>query len=324
MTEYVWNDDFPINWEQDAFWIIDSSLVGYFDPLPLKSIVQNFGESNKTLGVVEKLAIAFLEMGMKRKDRLFVAGGGTATDVGGLVAALLYRGVRVEFVPTTLLAMVDSAVGGKNGVNINGYKNQLGTVYMPARTWLYPRFLSTLSSIQWACGFAECLKMAFLEGAQAFDLCQKRIAKKDLRPLIEAAIAFKEGLVALDPFDTEGIRWQLNFGHTFAHAIESASQWCIPHGIAVAMGCVAALHFSSLRALLPIQCADTWAQPFRALYQGIQRPSCELILNAMRHDKKHEGEGIRMVFTRGAGQIESLVVDVKVLEEELQQAIENI
>jgi len=215
----------------------------------VKLLVIPPGENSKDLYTISSLAKQLLELQATRKTLLIGVGGGVVTDIVGLLASVYMRGVAFGFVPTTLLGMVDAAVGGKNGVNSGMYKNIIGTITQP-RFILYDcRFLDTLPDDEWSNGFAEIIKYACIFDAEMFDelsghnLSYYKDGGDDaLNGLIKKCVDWKNKTVQEDEKET-GIRKLLNFGHTAAHAIENLYE--LPHGKAVGIGMVIACMVSA-------------------------------------------------------------------------------
>ncbi len=204
------------------------------------------GESNKTLDTVRALYDQLLDARLERRSPVVALGGGVTGDTAGFVAATYLRGVPFIQCPTTLLAMVDSSVGGKVGVNVPQGKNLIGAFYQPAVVIADPLALSTLPPREIRCGLAECIKHAVLGDESLFTFLEdnaKAILRLDpeiVAELVERNVAIKAAVVAQDERES-GVRAHLNLGHTFGHAIEATSGYgTIQHGEAVALGLVAA------------------------------------------------------------------------------------
>jgi shikimate kinase / 3-dehydroquinate synthase len=191
------------------------------------------GEQAKTPAVVERL---WSELEIGREGWIVGFGGGSTTDVAGFTAATLLRGVRWVAVPTTLVGMVDAAIGGKTGVNTDQGKNLVGAFHFPWEIRIDPRFLATLPPEERRAGMAEVVKTGLLAGSELWSLPDEQ--------MIRACAAFKTGVVLSDPYEREGRRAILNLGHTFGHALEAASGYELRHGDAVALGLLAALRLS--------------------------------------------------------------------------------
>jgi 3-dehydroquinate synthetase len=191
------------------------------------------GEQAKTPAVVERL---WNELELGREGWIVAFGGGSTTDVAGFTAATFLRGLNWVAVPTTLVGMVDAAIGGKTGVNTEQGKNLAGAFHFPWEIRIDPRFLATLPVEERRAGMAEVVKTGLLAGEELWALPEEQ--------MIRACAAFKAAVVLSDPYERQGRRAILNLGHTFAHALEAGSGYELRHGDAVALGLLAALRLS--------------------------------------------------------------------------------
>lgn len=248
-------------------------------------------EENKSLETVSRIWDFLFEHAITRRGLLICIGGGALTDMGGFAAATYKRGMNYINVPTTLLAMIDAASGGKTGINYRGIKNSIGAFAAPRATILCPEWLSTLSPQQFLSGFAEMLKTGLIDGQALWNgLLQYDLDKMDtasLSPLIADCMAVKQRIVAQDPQEN-GIRKVLNFGHTFGHALERKMQ--VPHGYAVLYGMIAELYLSVTRLGCP---REPLQQLTRLMLQYYGKPQCKCsdrdqLLALMQQDKKNE------------------------------------
>lgn len=248
-------------------------------------------EENKSLETVSRIWDFLFEHAITRRGLLICIGGGALTDMGGFAAATYKRGMSYINVPTTLLAMIDAASGGKTGINYRGIKNSIGAFAAPRATILCPEWLSTLSPQQFLSGFAEMLKTGLIDGQALWNgLLQYDLDKMDtasLSPLITDCMAVKQRIVAQDPQEN-GIRKVLNFGHTFGHALERKMQ--VPHGYAVLYGMIAELYLSVTRLGCP---REPLQQLTRLMLQYYGKPQCKCsdrdqLLALMQQDKKNE------------------------------------
>lgn len=187
-------------------------------------------EEQKNLDVFGEATDFFLKQGLQRKDRLFAIGGGATTDFAGFIAATLHRGIHWTAIPTTLIGMVDAAIGGKTAINTRQGKNLLGCFHQPDEVWICPDFLRTLTSGDLLSGKGEILKYALLDSGIHEAVMSKNYS---LEELILRCANFKQDVVNRDPLDL-GERMFLNLGHTVGHALEFSLH--VPHGLAVAMG----------------------------------------------------------------------------------------
>jgi 3-dehydroquinate synthetase len=223
------------------------------------------GEQAKTLAVVERL---WNELELGREGWIVGFGGGSTTDVAGFTAATYLRGVHWVAVPTTLVGMVDAAIGGKTGINTEQGKNLAGAFHFPWEIRIDPRFLATLPAEERRAGMAEVVKTGLLAGEPFWELPEEE--------LIRAAAAFKSAVVLSDPYEREGRRAILNLGHTFGHALEAGSGYELRHGDAVALGLLAALRLSGR----PTDVVEEVLAPEPV------RVDRERAWNALLHDKK--------------------------------------
>lgn len=263
------------------------------------------GERAKTRET--KQALEDLLLGKKYgKDSLFLAlGGGAATDFVAFLASTYLRGVPLILIPTTLLAMVDAAIGGKTAVDTPFGKNLIGTLYLPKAVWMDLDFLKTLPKKEWLCGLAEVLKMGLISDQKIW----KEIEEKGFDPtnqtalvrLIERAASAKIRVVEADP-EEHSLRAILNFGHTVGHAIELASGFTWPHGMAVAVGCVAESYLSCLLGHL----LESDLQRIIRLIQSLGYPLGPLpdfLFEPMQRDKKAKQGKIRFVLLKKIGEV---------------------
>lgn len=273
-------------------------------------------ESHKTLASVEYICKDLLQAEADRSTILLAIGGGVCSDICGLVASIYKRGISLEIVPTTLLAMADAAVGGKNGVNLDGVKNAIGTFKLPSKIHYRREALSTLSDSQIKSGGAEILKTFLLfdekryhkavsllsaldKGVQNNDSREQLL--KDLSKLAEDAAKYKMRIVKKDPFD-KGRRHLLNFGHTFGHAIEWKSAGTLSHGESVAIGIIKALRLSEAKGIAPKGLADRVASDFENCGLPTQMPFAEQeLLEAIDNDKKLSNGKLDFVFLKRPG-----------------------
>ena len=289
------------------------------------------GESRKRLSTVERVLDAMAAAGVERGALVLGVGGGVASDLFGFTCAVYMRGIRYAHVATSLVAMVDAAIGGKTGVDLRQGKNLAGCFRDPIAVFCSTDTLETLSSAALREGLAEIVKAAIIEGGDLFDLLEE-LAPHPVRqwPWLEvlpAAIKVKTMAVADDRLET-GTRATLNLGHTFAHAIERASNYSVAHGAAVALG----LRAAGLLALRTGRFSRD--EHFRLLtllalvglpLQTSLAPNA--ILAAMRSDKKKRGGRLRFVVPRAIGDVEYGVEcadrTVRAVLERMQQPPEN-
>ena len=275
--------------------------------------LMNDGEFAKNLRTVESLSRALVKSGADRKSLLVAVGGGVVGDVAGFAAATYLRGIALVHVPTTLVAQVDSSIGGKTGVNLPEGKNLVGSFYPPRLVLTDPELLRTLPDREFRGGLAEVIKHAIIADAPMFAMLEndmEKVLRRDrsaLGHLIPRNVAIKARVVSRDERES-GLREILNFGHTFAHALESVTKYrCYQHGEAVAWGMIAA-------AFLGHELGLTRAADVSRIVALIRRvgplpawprvPALTL-LNAMRSDKKTRSGVLRFVLSPCIGEARS-------------------
>ncbi|MDX2009839.1 MAG: 3-dehydroquinate synthase family protein [Myxococcaceae bacterium] len=262
------------------------------------------GESLKSLSTLERLARHLVDV--PRSATFVAVGGGTVGDAVTVLAHLHKRGVRLVHVPTTMLAAVDSSVGGKGAVNVGEVKNALGVFHGAAETWLCPAFFDTLSEAQRREGRLEAWKMAVtLDGAR-FGRWSQRAPTDEA--LVREARVMKELVVAADPRETKGVRVVLNFGHTFGHVLESVSGYRVRHGEAVGLGMVCALDVGVALGVTPeaiarrVEAVLPNAVGARARLARLASASpVGAVRRLLAADKKGSGGALRMVLLRSPG-----------------------
>ncbi|MFW2852344.1 3-dehydroquinate synthase [Sphingomonas sp. TX0543] len=280
-----------------------------------ESIVLPAGEGSKSWPTLEALCDRLLDLGVERGDHVLALGGGVIGDLVGFATAILKRGCGFVQVPTTLLAQVDSSVGGKTGINTRAGKNLIGAFHQPKMVLIDPDVLDTLPARQLRAGYAEVVKYGLIDDAGFFAWCEAngaRLLAGDADARVQAithSVAAKARIVGDDEFETSGRRALLNLGHTFGHALEAEAGFSdrLLHGEAVAAGCALAFGFSSQQGLCPTIDADRVATHWRAnglpdglAAAGIDAPAARLIEH-MRHDKKASAGRIPFLLARGIG-----------------------
>ncbi len=260
------------------------------------------GEDHKTLQDLLPCYDVFLGASIERSTPIIALGGGVIGDMAGFLAATLLRGVPFVQVPTTLLAMVDASVGGKTGVNHGRGKNLIGAFHQPIAVLIDPMVLQTLPLEELRSGLAECIKHDCIRDAEGFAVLEKNVGRavglemEYLTELVAHNVAIKARVVESDPFEN-GERAHLNFGHTFGHAIETASRYAYPHGEAVALGMVAAAHMSAKLRLIDEVTRSRIVAVIRAagLPTGGMTLDTQQIVKLMLFDKKVKAGKVRFV-----------------------------
>jgi 3-dehydroquinate synthase len=261
------------------------------------------GEAYKVQPTVDAVIEQLANMKADRETWLVGVGGGVITDLAGYIGAIYMRGVKVGFVPTTLLAMVDAAIGGKNGIDHGTYKNLVGTIRQPSFLLYDTQFLKTLPEKEWQNGFAEiikhavCFKPALFRELEKNNLVYYRKNKNAIENLIEKNVLLKLKIVQEDETE-QGLRSVLNFGHTLGHAIEMVYE--VSHGEAISLGMIAAAKLSSkingfkdnsrLQQLLA-----QYGLPTQATYD------LSKVMRVMELDKKKTGKKVRYILLEQIG-----------------------
>ncbi len=268
------------------------------------------GEDAKDIEVAASLWQALIELGADRNSCLICLGGGVVTDLGAFVASTFKRGIPFILVPTTLLAMIDAALGGKTGVNVGPFKNQAGTFALPAALVVDYRWLRTLPAAELRSGYAEMLKHALLEDGSLLTtfLGFKTLEAADLIPYIKASQATKMRIVESDPTEN-GERKTLNFGHTAGHAIESwarAANTPLLHGEAIALGMRIALLLSEIHAQFNPQLRTQIDTHIQTIFHDLLpladlRKQGDALWQFMLADKKNEAGEVRFVLLNAPG-----------------------
>jgi 3-dehydroquinate synthase len=285
------------------------------------------GEKSKTLKQAGAICDQMIAAGLDRQSFIIGLGGGVIGDISGFVAAIYHRGIPHIQVPTTLLAMVDSSIGGKTGVNTRDGKNLIGAIHHPSLVIDDVNVLKTLPRRELSQGFAEIIKHAIIADAKMFRTLQSWKAGEApaLQRLIKRNIKIKSRIVAKDERDRTGERALLNFGHTVGHAIERAGDYRqFLHGEALSLGIIAACGISIKRAGLPRDQRDAIVDLLRRFGLPTRLPKNlprEKIFDALKFDKKFEGGKVRFVVVPRIG-IAHLTNDVTL--DDIREAIEAL
>jgi 3-dehydroquinate synthase len=278
-------------------------------------------EENKTWSGVEKVVRFFLANGCNRNTRALVIGGGIIQDISAFACHTFFRGIEWEFYPTTVLAMADSCIGAKSGLNFENTKNLVGVFENPQKIVIDTAFATTLAEGDLASGLGEILKLALIAGPHSLNLFTTHFsenpAKANLEPLIRDALTTKKGFIEKDEFD-HGVRRMLNYGHTFGHALESVTGYAIPHGTAVVVG-MDIINFISV----------AYGKMSSSVFQQLHSIICsrfsfsthitpaqiDAIANAASKDKKRTSAGIHLAILHEPGlwAVEPFALDEKLV-----------
>lgn len=258
------------------------------------------GEASKNWALAGELLEWLADEKMSRSDVVVALGGGVVGDLAGFVASVYMRGIDYVQVPTTLLAAIDSSVGGKTAVDLPAGKNMAGRIYAPRAVVFDTDTLSTLPKTEWKCGLGEAVKYGVLAGGEIFDILEKGVAEENLERLIFSCVDYKRAMVERDE-NEKGDRRLLNLGHTVGHAIETESALGFPHGVCVAMGIYVIARACVTHGILPA--ADY--KRITAVLQKYGFPECPYsvrsVLPRLAHDKKLTEGTLKTVLVRGIG-----------------------
>ncbi len=229
---------------KQKYFIVDKNVFriyeSYLTPFAEQMVLIDANEDTKSLHAMTDIITTLAAKGMRRDHRLVAVGGGITQDITSFLSATLYRGVDWSFIPTTLLAQADSCIGSKSSINVAGYKNIIGTFNPPEQILICTDFLNTLNKVDLYSGIGEIIKVHMIDSTRSFKEVEKNYAdfftkRAVLVEFIKKSLLIKKRIIEADEFD-KNIRNILNYGHSFGHAIESATNFAIPHGIAVTMG----------------------------------------------------------------------------------------
>ncbi|MBQ6587851.1 MAG: 3-dehydroquinate synthase [Butyrivibrio sp.] len=286
------------------------------------------GEENKNLSQINEIYRFLIENHFDRHDLLIALGGGVVGDMTGFTAATYLRGIAYVQIPTTLLSQTDSSIGGKTGVDYEGYKNMIGAFYMPSLVYTNISTLNTLSDRQFASGFAEVMKHGLIKDQNFYTwLIENMYEISDKEPevlmeMVKHSCEIKKAVVEKDPTE-KGDRALLNFGHTLGHAIEKAKNFELFHGECVALGCVAAAFISWKKELISMEeyyeIRDMFV-PFN-LPISIEDVDADEVIRLTKSDKKADSNKVKFVLLKGIGKA---FISTEVSDDEMKKALEEI
>jgi len=299
--------------DENVWRLYKTSTLSPLDPS--RTIIQPINERLKTLESVSLLYDRLVDFPAKRNLALVSIGGGILQDITGFAASTLYRGIYWIYVPTTLLAQADSCVGGKTSLNYKRYKNLVGTFYPPHEVYVHTPFLGTLEESEFCSGLGEVVKLHIMGGQDSVRSLLNllpAIRRRDNEALTTAAtdsLTVKLAYVSEDEFD-QGRRNMLNFGHCFGHALETTSDFLIPHGQAVLVGVMLANIASRNRGLLSrsleTELRQALLEPNLVVRPGRVQLEPQAVIDAMKRDKKRKGDGLALVVLKDGYQMQRL------------------
>ncbi len=296
-------------WEGKIFLICDERVFKIYCEY-LKNITSNYFiiSGNKNLRNVEKIWKWLIKEKVKRDSLILSIGGGVIGDICGFVSSTILRGVTHYHIPSTILSMMDSSIGGKNGINFNSMKNAIGTISPPEKVFIDLLLLSTIPSKEISAGIVEGLKAGLIGDPEILSLIEekfpliKMIDIETIEEILLRAIKVKKYIVEKDPYE-KNIRKILNLGHTLAHAIESQQKYKIPHGEAVGIGLIYSLKISEDLGICPAGLKERVKSILQKL--GLKTSIEErkdALMEKIKIDKKSTEKGIDFVLLKGAGE----------------------
>jgi 3-dehydroquinate synthase len=307
------------------------TLRGHLTKMGVKTDLLVFpaGERSKNVQSVLDIAGRLLDLGADRKSALIALGGGVAGDLTGFIASVYMRGLPCIQIPTSLMAQVDSSIGGKTAIDLPQGKNLLGTFRQPAGVFIDIKCLETLPEREYQNGLAEVVKYGIIDSEDLFRQLEEGVAvirsrnRPCLEDIIHTACTIKKGIVEMDERE-QGLRRILNFGHTVGHALEAVSGYRLSHGNAVAMGMIAAARLSQQMYGLPAQDRERIENLLASLGLSCRIPEDMItadILSGLQRDKKKDGETIHFVMLKKIG---LPFVNGGITEDLLRETIEGL
>ena len=286
------------------------------------------GEHCKTLATYAALLNFLAAHRLSRSDLIVALGGGVTGDLTGFVAATYLRGIDFVQIPTTLLAQVDSSIGGKTGVDFNCYKNMVGAFHQPKLVYMNLSALKTLTDEQFACGMGEILKHGLIkdQGYYEWTICHRQeIMERSLEVLeemISRSCEIKRDVVEKDPTE-KGDRALLNFGHTLGHAIEKQMNFELYHGECVVLGMIAALNICVERGTITKEEYDDIYNTFKAYNfpMTVDKTTIDEVIAASKNDKKMDGNKVKFILLKKVGEA---YIDMTVDDDTMRRSLKNV
>lgn len=283
------------------------------------------GEENKSQAKVDQVVQQLISLNADRDTMLLGVGGGVVTDITGYVASVYMRGIRFGFVPTSILAMVDAAIGGKNGIDVGVFKNMIGTIRQPDFILYDYSFLRSLPVSEWVNGFAEVIKHACIKDAVMFSMLEKYSLHEYqsdptlISELIERNVNIKSAIVTKDEFEA-GERKLLNFGHTIGHAVENLHH--IPHGHAVSIGMVAACNLSEQLGHLHFEEAARIVGLLARYHLPVDLETDHAsVFEVLKMDKKRKGDAVQFILLKKIGDADIISIPLADLEKHFKEIL---
>lgn len=298
--------------------ILADQKVKNFLPLNKKYIFLSASEKLKSFENLHKIIKKLLKLKITRTTTIVVIGGGTIQDACSFISSVIFRGIKWIYLPTTLLSQCDSCIGGKTSINFYGHKNQIGNFYPPKKIYINLNFIKKQNRSNLLSGLGEMSHYYFLSSKKDFDFFNKHILKAlqnyipSLEKLIYRSLKIKKKYIEIDEFDN-GKRLILNYGHSFGHAIEKASNYSIPHGIAVANGMKIANYISNKKNFLNLKNYKIMNKTLNMITSpnDLDKINPNKIMNALEKDKKNNKKSIRLILSKGIGKMFIFSLDRK-------------
>jgi 3-dehydroquinate synthase len=306
---------------EDDYIIIDNRINElYPDKLcfvfsKTKHILIHANEIQKSYQGIISVITELIETGFRKNHRLIAIGGGITQDITAFIASIIYRGVDWFFFPTTLLAQCDSCIGSKTSINFGEYKNQVGGFYPPNKIFIYPQFINTLTESELNSGLGEMLHYYIVSGREDFEFYrnnyQKALVDKEvLYNLIARSLEIKKRYIEVDEFD-KNIRQVFNYGHSFGHAIETLTQYKVPHGIAVSYGMDMANYISVKMGYLSDEIRNEIRDVAKCFWSEfpIDDINIDLFIKTLGKDKKNIGTKLGLILCKGYGKTFKQIIE---------------
>ena len=297
------------------FIIIDNKIIKLYNNLISKTLVKykyigiDSSEPQKSYQEITPIIENLIEQGFRKNHRLVAVGGGITQDVTAFIASIMYRGVDWIFFPTSLLAQGDSCIGSKTSINFGRFKNQLGGFYPPNKIFIFPEFLNTLSIADIKSGIGEMLHYFIVSSKSDFEMFKSNYKqaftdKNILAKIISRSLKIKKRYIEKDEYD-QNIRQVFNYGHSFGHAIESLTNYKIPHGVAVSFGMDIANFISVKMGFLDKEVRDEIREVTEYIWEGysIKAIEIETFKHALSKDKKNVGTKLGLILNKGFGEV---------------------
>jgi 3-dehydroquinate synthase len=306
----------------NAIFVVDRVIARLFfveiDQLAEKTkvIFIDCNEQNKTIDYAQDVIRQLIAQNVRKDSVLVAVGGGITQDIVAFISSILFRGVQWQFYPTTLLSQCDSCIGSKSSINLDQFKNLLGTFNPPSRIYVYPGFLETLSQSEICSGIGEMLHYFLTDGIELAEQIGEQyddiLTNRDkLAYFINNSLRIKKKIIEIDEFDTS-IRHIFNYGHTFGHAIEAVTNYAIPHGQAVSIGMDMANYISVRKGILTQADFDRMHVVLQKNFSSfkVTEDNLDAYCSALSKDKKNKGTKLGAILSRAPGNVEKIFVDI--------------